>query len=69
MKNKLLRRLRKTHTIQVRNKEYRYFDTVMCYGGVYNQSNWYKDLNFVKEIQRKCILEEARTNYKEPKSV
>jgi len=66
MKTKLLKKLRKRFTIQKRNNEYRFFETVICLGDVYNQSKWTTDINICREIQRSKILEFAQ-NWKEPK--
>ena len=68
MKTKLLRKLRRIHTIQKRNNEYRYFCTEECLGDVYNKTAWFSDFLFVKNFQRERILEDAR-RYKKPKQI
>ena len=72
MKVKLLKKLRRIHTIQKRNGEYRYFRTKPIYDAYYNchfydMSSWTKDLEHVTNIWKDKIIEHAR-NYKYPKS-
>ena len=66
MKAKLLKKLKCQYVIQQRNNEFRFFDNKECSGGIFNHSEWYKDIKYVRQIQREFILKRAQ-NWKTPK--
>ena len=67
MKVKLLKKLRKNYIIEIRNNEYRVFDTEEYSGGVYIKTPWLTKEEAI-EIRRSWILKQARKN-KQPKQI